>query len=180
MCIWDNAEVPMKPVSAEPATHFHIEDESLNMEFDRIKRILDTKYEPADLDELTQNATHLSLEQRHQLNTILKRHQGLFDGTLGKWTGAPYKIDLKPDVEPYHARPHPLPRVHEQTLKSEVERLCKVGALRKINRSEWAAPSFIIPKKDGTVRFITDFRELNKRIRRKPHPMPKKMVANLF
>jgi len=34
------------------------------------------------------------------------------------------------------------------------------------------APTFIIPKKNGTVRFISDFRELNKRIKRKPCPIP--------
>ena len=39
--------------------------------------------------------------------------------------------------------------------------------------SEWASPSFITPKKDGTVRFLTDFREVNKRIVRKPFPLPK-------
>ena len=39
--------------------------------------------------------------------------------------------------------------------------------------SEWAAPSFIQPKKNGTVRFLTDFRELNKRLVRKPFPLPK-------
>ena len=54
----------------------------------------------------------------------------------------------------------------------EVKRLVQIGVLKKINRSEWAAPTFIIPKKDGTVRFISDFREVNKRIKRKPYPIP--------
>ncbi len=37
----------------------------------------------------------------------------------------------------------------------------------------WALPTFIIPKKDSTVRTISDFRELNKRIVRKSYPIPK-------
>ena len=49
----------------------------------------------------------------------------------------------------------------------------EAGVLKKVNQSEWAAPTFIIPKKDGSVRFISDFRELNKRIKRKPFPIPK-------
>jgi len=44
-----------------------------------------------------------------------------------------------------------------QTLKAEVERLIKIGVLKKVNHSEWAAPAFVIPKKDGSVRFISDF-----------------------
>ena len=57
-------------------------------------------------------------------------------------------------------------------MKIEVDRLCKLGVLKRVNRSEWAAPTFLIPKKDGTVRFISDFRELNKRLKRKPYPLP--------
>jgi Reverse transcriptase (RNA-dependent DNA polymerase) len=66
-------------------------------------------------------------------------------------------------------------------LKIEVDQLVEIGVLKKVNRSEWAAPSFIIPKKDGTVRFINDFRELNKRIKRKPFPIPniQDMLLNL-
>ena len=49
----------------------------------------------------------------------------------------------------------------------------KIGVLKNFNDFQWAAPTFIIPHKNGTVRFISDFRELNKRIKRKPFPIPK-------
>ena len=39
--------------------------------------------------------------------------------------------------------------------------------------SEWAAPSFIQPKKNKTIGFLTDFRELNKGFLRKPFLLPK-------
>jgi len=91
------------------------------------------------------------------------------------------KLELKEGAKPYHARAYNVPRCHMQTLKAEVERLVKIGVLKKVNRSEWAAPTFIIPKKDGSVRFISDFRELNKRILRKPYPIPnvQDMLLNL-
>jgi hypothetical protein len=60
-------------------------------------------------------------------------------------------------VKPYLARPYPIPKIHGATLKSELERLCKIDILSKINQSEWGSPTFIIPKKDGTVQFIYDF-----------------------
>ena len=67
---------------------------------------------------------------------------------LGFWNHEEYDIELQPGVKPYHARAHPIPKIHEQALRTEVERLCSIGVLRnKVNRSEWAAPTFIIPKK---------------------------------
>jgi hypothetical protein len=45
--------------------------------------------------------------------------------------------------------------------------------LTQVASSEWAAPTFIIPKKNNTVRVITDFRGLNKCLVRKPYPIPK-------
>ena len=52
-----------------------------------------------------------------------------------------------------------------------LDRLVAIGVLTKINCNEWAALSFIIPKKDGQVRFISDFRRLNKQIKRTPYPI---------
>ena len=80
---------------------------------------------------------------------------------------------MRADATPYHARPFPIPKHYENTMKLEVQRLCNLGVLKKVNRSEWAAPTFIIPKNNGLVRFISDFRQLNQRIERKPFPIPK-------
>ena len=80
---------------------------------------------------------------------------------------------LKEGATPYHAKPYPAPKAYEQTLKTELKTLVEIGVLKKVNRSEWAFPSFFQPKKDMTVRFINDLIELNKRIVRKPYPLPK-------
>jgi hypothetical protein len=78
-----------------------------------------------------------------------------------------------PNCKPYHAKPYPVPYVHEQKLRDEVEHLIKWGILRKVNRSEWASPMFIKPKPDETLRSLANFIEINKRIKRIPYPIPK-------
>jgi hypothetical protein len=92
---------------------------------------------------------------------------------LGTWNAKPYNIELKPNAKPYHSRPFLVPKTHEATLKIELECLTKAGVLKKVNQSEWAALTFLIPKKDAMVQFIPDFHELNKRIKQKPFLIPK-------
>ena len=103
----------------------------------------------------------------------MKNYECLFGGNLGTWHGNPYDIKLKPDAEPYHGKPFPVPRIHELTFKQELNRLEALKVIKKFNRSQWGAPKFPIPNKDSTVCPISDIRELNKRILRQPYPMPK-------
>jgi hypothetical protein len=42
-----------------------------------------------------------------------------------------------------------------------------------VQSAKWAAPTFVILKKNGTVRVITDFHMLNACLKCKPFPMPK-------
>ena len=171
---WDDYEVPMKPSDAKQETSFFVADPgTISDEAERMSRILDAKYAKADLANVVADCHHLSNQEQAGLLALLKEYETLFDGTLGHWKGPNYQVELRKEAKPYHARPFPIPRAYERTLRMEVERLVKVGVLKKVNRSEWAAPTFIIPKKDKTVRFISDFRELNKRIVRKPYPIPK-------
>jgi hypothetical protein len=171
---YEHVSIPMKPKDATYEDSLFIQESvAVKQTTDRVQKILEADYHPADLQTICSECHHLEPDEREQLLSLLSQYESLFDGTLGTWTGDPYDIELKADAEPYHAKAYPVPHVHEQTLRNEVKRLCEIGVLKRINNSEWAAPNFIIPKKNGRVRFLTDFRELNKRIKRKPFPLPK-------
>jgi hypothetical protein len=92
---------------------------------------------------------------------------------LGDWKLPPVSFELKEGAKPYHGRPYPIPKIHKATLMKEFNRVILIGVSKWQPSSKWALPSFIIPKKDHTVRTISDFRELNKQIVRKPYPIPK-------
>ena len=47
-----------------------------------------------------------------------------------------------------------------------------MGVLKKDSSSQWAAPAFTIPKKDGRVRWVSDLRELNKVIKKTQYTLP--------
>ena len=74
----------------------------------------------------------------------------MFDGNLGTWHGKPYGMKLKPDADPYHGKPYHVPRIHEITFEQELDQLGDLKVIRKVNRSKWGAPTFLITKKNST------------------------------
>ena len=90
----------------------------------------------------------------------------------GKWTGKPVQIEFIAGAEPVTCRPFPVPHAYKALLKEEIKRLEDIGVLTKVDSSEWSSPSFVIPKKNNTIRFVTDFRVLNQKMKRKPYPLP--------
>ena len=140
----------------------------------RAIKILDAKYEKADLPDIVENqCQHLDAHQRKLLLDLLLEFEDLFDGTLGIWDTEPVHLELKEGAKPYHGRPYPVPKAHKETLMKEIQRMCDIGILAWQPESEWASPTFCQPKKDQTIRVLSDLREVNKRIVRKPFPLPK-------
>jgi hypothetical protein len=141
---WDESTIKMKDYEDlfdinSPLIEFYWHEESYESQAlndASLKKILDAKYEPADLNKIARNCDYLTDDEQMQLLSLLHKYQHLFDGLLGTWNDKPYDIELKPD---------------EATLKIELERLTKAGVLKKVNRSKWAAPTFLILKKDATV-----------------------------
>jgi hypothetical protein len=146
-----NHSLAMEPQSTHEATK-------------HVTQILDAKYQKADLQSIVRdNCKHLSTDQQKKLLQLVKKYESLLDGTLGDWKTKPVSFQLKEGVLPYHGQAFPVPQIHKDTIMKEVGRLCKLGVLERQPASEWAFPSFIVPKKDKTICFLSDFWEVNKR-----------------
>ena len=191
--VWDNISIPMKTAPAvqelikknlsghadydmylKEVYRMHVaQDDVIQEATSRATEILDADYSKSNIDDIVNKYMHLTPIQRSKLKALLYKHESLFDGTLGTWKTKPVKLELKPGSTPHYQHPYQIPRMHEETLRREVDRLILLGVLEKCNDSEWGSPAFIIPKNDKTVRFVTDFRRLNSQIKRKPYPLPK-------
>ncbi len=103
---------------------------------------------------------------------MLQENNKRFNGTLGMYPHKKVHIDIDPNAKPVNSRPYPVPQIHFKTFKKELNHLARIGVLAAQQESKWASPSFIIPKKDGRVRWFSNLRQLNKVIRCKQYPLP--------
>jgi hypothetical protein len=157
-----NHSLAMEPQSTQEATK-------------RVTRILDAKYQKADLQaNVKDKCTHLSTDHQKKLLQLLQNYELLFDGTLGDWKTKPVSFQLKEGVSPYHGQAFPVPKVHKETIIKEVERLCELGVIERgsLHLNGLCHP-LLYQRKKKTVCFLSDFWEVNKRLIRTPFPIPK-------
>ena len=180
---WFDTTLPLRPVGGLPAEEFdamvdmfHIQTEQELLGEDWLHnfatQILDAKYEFVDVRDVVDKLSHLNAHQKADLLKVMQDNTKMFDGTLGVYPHKKVHIDIDPDAKPVHARPYPIPRIHLKTFKKELDHLVEIGVLARQQESEWASPSFIVPKKDGRVRWISDLRALNKVVKRRQYPLP--------
>jgi hypothetical protein len=115
------------------------------------------QYEQANLSELVASKDHLTLSQRESQLALLQQHQSLFSGKLGKYIKRQLHLELKDGAQPINCKPYPVPKVHEQLFQDEVGYLVSEGVLEPVGATEHAYPTFIIPKKDGRIHWVSDF-----------------------
>jgi hypothetical protein len=112
-----------------------------------LTEILPAEYKPVNIEDVIKEQTHLSVEEKEQLQNVLFEFQDLFKGQCGKYNGDPVSLELIPGSKPYYGKPFSIPKAYEQVTKDEIKRLESLEILKPIASSEWAAPTFIIPKK---------------------------------
>ena len=131
------------------------------------------KYEKASPSEVISGCLHLNQTNQQTLLQLLSQFTILFSGTLGRYVHQKFSIHLKdPNVTPIFCNPYPIPLMHQEGFKAELQHLADENILQRISRSKWAFQTFLIPQKDGRVRWISDFRRLNKLLRRPRYFLP--------
>ena len=144
--------------------------EQAEHEFMDKRRFTKATYQQANLRSCV--PAHLKNNEKKQLLDLLFEYEHMFQGRLGRLPGKPVHIDIRPGAKPFHGRAFSVPKAYEKLLRDEIQRLLDLGVLRRANISEWAAPSFGVPKKNQQIRFVSDFRRLNEHIIRRPFPLP--------
>ena len=116
---------------------------------------------------------HLNPPNQQKLLQVLAQFPKLFSGNLGRKVHRKSSISLKyPNVTPIFCNTYSIPLVHQQVFQKELQHLVEEKVLKRIDRSEWVFPIFLIPKKDRCVRWISDFRCLNKLLKRPRYFLP--------
>ncbi|CAJ1945757.1 unnamed protein product [Cylindrotheca closterium] len=134
--------------------------------------IMDAKYEATSGAEVADKQQHLTEDQRKLLAQALKNTDEIFDGQLGHYKHEKVHLELIENAQPVFSKAYSLPKQHEPAFLKELKHLQEIGVLERTGPSEWASPTFIIPKKDGRVRWISDLRQLNKNIKHEVYPLP--------
>jgi hypothetical protein len=147
-----------------------VEDDLITMDECLSSNILQSKYEPLNIRQIAQGQKQLTPSQRDELEEILLKFPKLFSGGLGKFNGEKIHLDLDPTVPSVASHAYTVPERHK-LFRQELDRLIQEGVLEPGTQSAWIAGTFIFPKKDRHVHWVSNFCGLNKAIKRKVYPI---------
>ena len=79
---------------------------------------------------------------------------------------------MNPAITPKRQAPQRPSKEHTDTVREEVARLKKAGAIKEVFYPEWLANTVVVRKKSEKWRVCVDFTDLNKACPKDPFPMP--------
>ncbi|XP_053686293.1 uncharacterized protein K02A2.6-like [Sabethes cyaneus] len=118
--------------------------------------------------------TALSQKEEAKLSELLEHFSDIFSDIPGKLVGPPAKVHLKPDVSPVFARAHDVPLALRERYATEIDKKLASGFYQKVDFSEWASPTHIVVKKNGSIRITGNYKPtVNPRMVVDEHPIPR-------
>ncbi|KAH0810551.1 hypothetical protein GEV33_012241 [Tenebrio molitor] len=114
----------------------------------------------------------LTAVQKSDLESSVKEYFNRTKNTLlGCTNVVQHKITLIEGAKPVRARNYRVSPFIQRLIDKEVDEMLKLGVIERAE-SEWNSPYLMVPKKDGSYRFVIDFRGVNARSKRMCYPVP--------
>ena len=105
------------------------------------------------------------------VDRLAKKYAKLFEGEHGKINNFKATIALQPGAKPIYRKARPVPYALKQRVEAELDRLEQQKIIKKVERSEWAAPVVIVPKTDKSLRICGDYKvSINPWVRTQGYP----------
>lgn len=100
--------------------------------------------------EVVHKQSHLTAEEKEQLQNALLNFQPSLQVNCGVFKGEPLTLELLRGSKPFYGKPFSIPKAYQQITNDEISRLESIGLFNKMTSCKWAAPTLIIPKKNNT------------------------------
>ena len=84
-----------------------------------------------------------------------------------------HHLNVNPSVTPKKQPPRRSSKEHSDTVKEEVVKLKRAGAIKEVFYLEWLANMMVVNKKNGKWQVCVDFTDLNEVYPKDPFPIPR-------
>ncbi|KAH0816461.1 hypothetical protein GEV33_006330 [Tenebrio molitor] len=113
----------------------------------------------------------LSAHHQQALQRAISHYFKATEGVeLGRTSLIEHRIELKDGAKPVQFRNYRVSPYVQWEMDKEWKEMFRLGVIRR-SESEWNSPPFMIPKKDGTRRFVVNYQKLNAISKRPAYPI---------
>lgn len=127
-------------------------------------------YNSEVLAELSAKLSHLALEERKDLASLIEDFRGLFPDAHNQTTITYHDVEV--DATPTKQHPYRVNPRKAEILREEVAYMLENGIIER-SQSSWSSPCVLVDKPDGSVRFYTDYRKVNSVTKTDSYPIPR-------
>ena len=125
-----------------------------------------------------QVGARLPPQEKEELIEFLKRNIDVFAWDTCDAPGIDpaficLRLNVNLSITPKKQPPRCPSREHTDTIRDEVMKLKRAGAIKEVFYPEWLANIMVVKKKSGKWQVCVDFTDLNKACPKDPFPMPR-------
>ena len=131
----------------------------------------------SDLEKFFQVSSELPPQERKQLIGFLRENVNIFAWDTYEASGVDpnficHHLNVNPSITPKKQPPRCPSKRLADTIRDEVMKLKRAGAIKEFCYPEWLANTVVVKKKSGKWQVCVDFTDLNKACPKDHFPMP--------